>query len=62
MIQYESFNVIVGCPLALSFTNMVSSMILLSYIVFSGVYKQTWSSWSREALQSWGEYLSTSII
>eukprot|EP01102_Stenamoeba_stenopodia_P009599 TRINITY_DN2844_c0_g2_i1.p1 TRINITY_DN2844_c0_g2~~TRINITY_DN2844_c0_g2_i1.p1 ORF type:complete len:423 (-),score=58.33 TRINITY_DN2844_c0_g2_i1:23-1291(-) len=66
-VGFEFLNIFVfdlgfkGCPLAMSLTYMVSSLMIVGYIVFSGVYKETWSGWSREALNGWGEYLKLAV-
>ncbi|CAG08939.1 unnamed protein product, partial [Tetraodon nigroviridis] len=35
--------------------------ILYCYIVWTGLYKATWTGWSKECLQDWGSYLSLAI-
>uniref|UniRef100_H3DFK5 Multidrug and toxin extrusion protein n=1 Tax=Tetraodon nigroviridis TaxID=99883 RepID=H3DFK5_TETNG len=35
--------------------------ILYCYIVWTGLYKATWTGWSKACLQDWGSYLSLAI-
>ncbi|CAG08941.1 unnamed protein product, partial [Tetraodon nigroviridis] len=35
--------------------------ILYCYIVWTGLYKATWTGWSKECLQDWGPYISLAI-
>jgi len=58
----EICNGSLGCPLALSATNIVSALILVGYIMYSGVYEKTWAPFTREAFEKWGEYLSMFLV
>jgi MATE family multidrug resistance protein len=50
-----------GSPLALMITWMLLPVLLLSYIVWTKTYVQTWHGWTRECLSGWGEYLKLAL-
>eukprot|EP01102_Stenamoeba_stenopodia_P009598 TRINITY_DN2844_c0_g1_i1.p1 TRINITY_DN2844_c0_g1~~TRINITY_DN2844_c0_g1_i1.p1 ORF type:complete len:568 (-),score=85.22 TRINITY_DN2844_c0_g1_i1:13-1716(-) len=66
-VGFECLNIFVfklgfeGCPLAMSMTYVVSCLMMVGYIVFSGIHKETWSGWSKEALTGWSEYLKLAV-
>uniref|UniRef100_T1FYH1 Multidrug and toxin extrusion protein n=1 Tax=Helobdella robusta TaxID=6412 RepID=T1FYH1_HELRO len=45
-----------GSAISLALTYYIVLLLLVSYIYFSGIYRETWPGWSRECLENWSEF------
>ncbi|CAG08936.1 unnamed protein product, partial [Tetraodon nigroviridis] len=52
---------VAGSALANTLSQFSLMGILYCYIVWTGLYKATWTGWSKACLQDWGSYLSCGI-
>ncbi|XP_021346973.1 multidrug and toxin extrusion protein 1-like [Mizuhopecten yessoensis] len=50
-----------GAGLALGISRWLFAIVQVIYVLAAGVYKDTWSGWSRECLFEWGTYLTLAI-
>lgn len=50
-----------GAALARSIGNGAMPLMLLVYVKYTGVQKEFWPGWSRQAWQGWGEFLRLGI-
>ncbi|XP_071820158.1 multidrug and toxin extrusion protein 1-like isoform X2 [Apostichopus japonicus] len=50
-----------GSPLALVTTMYSLVFLLIAYIYFKGIYKTTWSGWSRKCLEGWGKFYKLGV-
>uniref|UniRef100_H3C2P8 Solute carrier family 47 member 3 n=1 Tax=Tetraodon nigroviridis TaxID=99883 RepID=H3C2P8_TETNG len=52
---------VAGSALANTLSQFSLMGILYCYIVWAGLYKDTWTGWSKACLQDWGPYISLAI-
>uniref|UniRef100_H3DFK7 Solute carrier family 47 member 3 n=1 Tax=Tetraodon nigroviridis TaxID=99883 RepID=H3DFK7_TETNG len=52
---------VAGSAVANTLSQFSLMVILYCYIVWAGLYKDTWTGWSKACLQDWGSYLSLAI-
>eukprot|EP01135_Chromosphaera_perkinsii_P009719 Nk52_evm1s1854 gene=Nk52_evmTU1s1854 len=50
-----------GAPLARASCNWMMVILTLCYIRFSGVHKDSWTGWSKEAFSKWGQFLNLAV-
>lgn len=51
-----------GSALAQAVSYILMVILNLCYLVFSGVYKETWRGWTWECLEDWGQYISLALF
>ncbi|CAG08942.1 unnamed protein product, partial [Tetraodon nigroviridis] len=52
---------VAGSAVANTLSQFSLMVILYCYTVWTGLYKDTWTGWSKACLQDWGSYLSLAI-
>eukprot|EP01135_Chromosphaera_perkinsii_P002714 Nk52_evm82s226 gene=Nk52_evmTU82s226 len=50
-----------GAPMARASCNWVMLICAVIYIQYTGIHKETWGGWSKQALKGWGQFLKLAI-
>ncbi|XP_075343235.1 multidrug and toxin extrusion protein 1 [Odontesthes bonariensis] len=52
---------VMGSAIAQSLSQIATCLLLLAYIRWKKLHKQTWGGWSTDCLQDWGSYMKLAI-